>query len=75
MLSQKLKPQTIEDYIAGTPEEVQKKLYQLLACIRKAAPGATESLKWRMPAFSKKRYWLHLPHLKIISVFTQCHRQ
>ena len=25
------------------------------ACIRKAAPGATESLKWGMPAFSGRR--------------------
>jgi uncharacterized protein YdhG (YjbR/CyaY superfamily) len=25
------------------------------ACIRKAAPGATEGLKWGMPAFSYKR--------------------
>ena len=25
------------------------------ACIRKAAPGATEGLKWGMPAFSHRR--------------------
>ena len=55
MLSQKLKPQTIEEYIAAAPAEVQKKLYQLQQCIRKAAPGAVESLKWGMPAFSHKK--------------------
>ena len=55
MLSQKIKPQTIEEYIAVAPPETHKKLYQLLECIRKAAPGAEESLKWRMPAFSLKK--------------------
>jgi uncharacterized protein YdhG (YjbR/CyaY superfamily) len=31
------------------------KLREMRACIRKAAPGAEESLKWGMPAFSYKR--------------------
>ena len=31
------------------------KLREMLACIRAAAPGAKESLKWGMPAFSYKR--------------------
>jgi uncharacterized protein YdhG (YjbR/CyaY superfamily) len=34
---------------------VQDKLRQLHECIRKAAPGATEGLKWSMPAYSYKR--------------------
>ena len=49
------KPKTIIDYISAAPEEAQEKLYEMLACIRAAAPGATESLKWGMPAFSYKR--------------------
>jgi uncharacterized protein YdhG (YjbR/CyaY superfamily) len=49
------KPKTITEYTASAPAETQEKLYQMLACIRAAAPGATESLKWGMPAFSYKR--------------------
>jgi uncharacterized protein YdhG (YjbR/CyaY superfamily) len=49
------KPKTIAGYINAAPEEAQEKLHEMLACIRAAAPGATESLKWGMPAFSYKR--------------------
>ena len=49
------KPKSITEYIAAAPEEVQEKLYDMLVCIRAAAPGATESLKWGMPALSYKR--------------------
>jgi uncharacterized protein YdhG (YjbR/CyaY superfamily) len=56
MLIRKLKPTTIEEYIeAEHRPEVQEKLRQIVACIRDAAPGATEGLKWNMPAFSYKR--------------------
>ena len=49
------KPKTILEYISAAPAEVQEKLYGLYACIREAAPGATEGLKWGMPAFSYQR--------------------
>jgi len=49
------KPRTIDEYISCAPEEAQEKLYQLLECIREAAPGAMEALKWSMPAFSYQR--------------------
>ena len=55
MLTKKLKPTTIEEYIDAAPEEVQDKLRQLHESIRKAAPGAAEGLKWSMPAYSYKR--------------------
>ncbi|QEC66802.1 DUF1801 domain-containing protein [Panacibacter ginsenosidivorans] len=55
MFSKKSKPATIEAYIDGTPEDVQDKLHELHKCIRKAAPGASEGLKWGMPAYSYKR--------------------
>jgi uncharacterized protein YdhG (YjbR/CyaY superfamily) len=55
MLSRKLKPATIEEYIEAAPEEVQQKLFQLHECIRAAAPNATEGLKWSMPAYSYDR--------------------
>jgi uncharacterized protein YdhG (YjbR/CyaY superfamily) len=49
------KPQTINEYIAAAPKEAQKKLKEMRRCIRSAAPGAQETLKWGMPAFSYKR--------------------
>jgi uncharacterized protein YdhG (YjbR/CyaY superfamily) len=55
MATQKLKPTTIEEYINAAPAEVQEKLIQLHQCIRKAAPGAIENLKWRMPAYSYQK--------------------
>ncbi len=55
MISQKGKPESIEEYIEGAPEEVQEKLRQMQQCIREAAPGAKESLKWGMPAYSYHR--------------------
>ena len=55
MISKKEKPQNISEYIQAAPKEAQKKLREMRACIRAAAPGAKESLKWGMPAFSYRR--------------------
>jgi len=55
MVSKRVRPQTIDEYISLTPTETKKKLIQLQKCIRAAAPGATESMKWGMPAFSYQR--------------------
>ena len=55
MASKKTKPKTIEEYIQAAPEEARKKLLQMHECIRKAAPGAEEGLKWSMPAYSYQR--------------------
>jgi uncharacterized protein YdhG (YjbR/CyaY superfamily) len=55
MLSKKIKPTTIEEYIEAAPAEVQEKLIQMHECIRAAAPGATEEIKWSMPAYSYNR--------------------
>ena len=49
------KPATIEEYIAAAPLEAQEKLKQMHECIRAAAPGAAEALKWSMPAYSYSR--------------------
>jgi len=50
-----MRPTTIEQYIEAAPEATQTKLRQLHGAIRKAAPGATESLKWSMPAYSYQK--------------------
>ncbi len=55
MIPKKAKPVTIEAYIEAAPMEVREKLRELHACVRKAAPGATEGIKWNMPAYSYRR--------------------
>jgi uncharacterized protein YdhG (YjbR/CyaY superfamily) len=55
MISKKVRPTTIAEYIKAAPRETQEKLREMQACIRAAAPGAIESLKWGMPAYSYRR--------------------
>jgi uncharacterized protein YdhG (YjbR/CyaY superfamily) len=55
MTSKKARPKSIAEYINAAPKEAQKKLREMRACIRASAPGAKESLKWGMPAFSYRR--------------------
>jgi uncharacterized protein YdhG (YjbR/CyaY superfamily) len=45
------KPKNIDEYLAGFPEEVQKKLLQIRTTIKKAAPEAEEVISYAMPAF------------------------
>jgi uncharacterized protein YdhG (YjbR/CyaY superfamily) len=49
------RPTTVTEYINAAPREARKPLREMRACVRRAAPGATESLKWGMPAFSYHR--------------------
>ncbi len=55
MTKRKSQPKTLAEYIAAAPKEAQKKLREMRACIRAAAPDADEGLRWSMPAFSQKR--------------------
>jgi len=55
MTSKKKKPKNITEYINAAPKEARKKLREMRACLRKAAPRAEESLKWGVPAFSYHR--------------------
>ncbi len=55
MISKKAKPGNIAEYINAAPVPAQAKLQEIYECVRAAAPGAAESLKWGMPAFSFNR--------------------
>lgn len=55
MTAKKTRPASVGEYLEAAPKEAQKKLREMRACIRKSAPGATEGMKWGMPAFSYKR--------------------
>ncbi len=47
-------PKNIDEYIAGFPEDVQKILEKIRFTIRKAAPAAEETIKYKMPTFTLK---------------------
>ena len=55
MTSRKARSENITEYINAAPGKSRKKLREMRACIRAAAPGTRESLKWGMPAFSYRR--------------------
>ncbi|MBD2754468.1 iron chaperone [Spirosoma validum] len=48
------KPNTIDEYIAEFPEDVQERLQQIRATIKRAAPDAEETIKYAMPTFTLK---------------------
>ena len=50
-----MKPKTIEEYIYSANPEIQERLWKLHESIKSAAPGAIESLKWGMPAYSYQK--------------------
>jgi uncharacterized protein YdhG (YjbR/CyaY superfamily) len=45
---------TVDEYIALFPADMQKKLTELRATIRAAAPAAEEKISYLMPAFALK---------------------
>ena len=50
-MASKAKFATMDAYIASFPEEVQGILEQIRSAIRKAAPGATETISYQIPTF------------------------
>jgi uncharacterized protein YdhG (YjbR/CyaY superfamily) len=49
------KPATISEYIAAAPKVARNHLRALRAILRKAAPRATEAIKWGSPVFEYNR--------------------
>ncbi len=47
-------PKTVDEYISGYPEEVQKRLSDIRKAVKKAAPQAIEKIGYRMPAYTFK---------------------
>ena len=52
------KPANINEYIAGFPKDTQKILKQIRATIKKAAPGAEETISYAIPTFKLKGRYL-----------------
>jgi uncharacterized protein YdhG (YjbR/CyaY superfamily) len=55
MAAGKKRPKTVDEYVANAPKEAQRKLREMRATLKKAAPGATEAIKWGSPTFSYTR--------------------
>jgi uncharacterized protein YdhG (YjbR/CyaY superfamily) len=45
-------PRNVDEYIAAFPDEVQEILQKIRETIRKAAPGAEETIAYGMPAYT-----------------------
>lgn len=48
-------PQSIAEYLARQPEEVQPYLFQIDEAIRSALPDTMQKISWSMPTYWKKR--------------------
>ncbi len=57
-------PKTIDDYIEGFPEDVQKILEKIRITIRKAAPEAEEAIKYQIPTFTLNGNLVHFAAFK-----------
>jgi uncharacterized protein YdhG (YjbR/CyaY superfamily) len=55
---------SIDEYIATFPEEVQKILAELRATIRASAPDAEERISYQMPTFALKGNLVHFAAFK-----------
>jgi len=63
-------PRNIDEYIAGFPHVVQDILDNIRMTIRKAAPGAEETISYRMPTFTLKGNLVHFAaHKKHIGFY------
>lgn len=58
------KPETVDEYIAAQPENVQSFLKQVRDAIRKAIPDAQEKISWSMPTFWKGHNIIHFAGFK-----------
>jgi uncharacterized protein YdhG (YjbR/CyaY superfamily) len=64
MKSGKVSFNTIDEYIAAFPEEIQKILEELRATIKAAAPEAEEKISYQMPTFDLKGNLVHFAAFK-----------
>jgi uncharacterized protein YdhG (YjbR/CyaY superfamily) len=57
-------PQTIDEYIAGFPNDVREILQKIRMTIHGAAPDATEKNSYQMPTFYLTGNLVHFPGFK-----------
>lgn len=56
--------ETIDEYIADFPEDVQAILQKIRTTIRKAAPDAEEAIKYQIPTFTLNGNLVHFAAFK-----------
>lgn len=61
---QNIKYNTINEYIAAFPEDIQKLLTQMRTTIGKAAPGAEEAISYQLPTFKLNGNLVHFAAFK-----------
>ena len=64
MGNKKFEFNTIHDYIATFPIDIQKKLQEMRATIKETAPDAEEKISYRMPTFFLKGNLVHFAAFK-----------
>jgi uncharacterized protein YdhG (YjbR/CyaY superfamily) len=64
MESNKNRFNSIDEYIASFPEDVQKILEELRAVIKASAPDAEERISYQMPTFTQKGNLVHFAAYK-----------
>lgn len=57
-------PKTIDEYIAGFPDDVQEILQEIRVTIKRAAPDAEETISYQMPTFVLKGNLVHFAAYK-----------
>jgi uncharacterized protein YdhG (YjbR/CyaY superfamily) len=57
-------PQNIDEYIAGFPEETREILEKIRKTVRQAAPGAGETISYRIPTFTLHGNLVHFAAYK-----------
>jgi len=64
MGNKKFEFNTIDDYIATFPIDIQKKLQEMRATIKETAPDAEEKISYQMPTFFLKGNLVHFAAFK-----------
>ncbi len=57
-------PENIDHYIGDFPKDVQRILRKLRSVIKKAAPQAKETIRYRIPTFTLRGYLVHFAAFK-----------
>jgi uncharacterized protein YdhG (YjbR/CyaY superfamily) len=57
-------PQTVDDYIAGFPAEIQSILQQIRSIIRETVPDAEEVINYQMPTYRLQGNLVHFAAFK-----------
>lgn len=64
MKSAETTPQTIDEYIAGFPPDIQHILERIRETVREAAPDAEEAISYQMPTFKLEGNLVHFAAYK-----------